>query len=247
MNISKRAAPRLRGEHVLVPVAKVSPNPWNPNVQSEEVYAKQRASIERFGFVAPIVVRAGAKKGTYEIIDGEHRLRVAQDLGLKEVPAWDLGKVDDAEARRLTEVFIHLHGEPDVVKESKLLRELADLSVGVDKEFPDLDGMLASFAEVVPFTSEQLKSIHDAIDFDWNQFGEPPGPSGPGEPDGPGTPGSLGLTFSGLSCEQLASVEEALSVAGAKGGAGRAEALVAISRFYLAAKAGADAEGDDEE
>jgi len=40
-----------------LPITKVTPNPWNPNKQTERQYAAEMESICDNGFVMPIIVR----------------------------------------------------------------------------------------------------------------------------------------------------------------------------------------------
>lgn len=65
---------------------------YNPRILSKEQYKHLKASLEEFGFVEPIVINSSSKrKGT--IIGGHQRVKVARDIGLKEVPCveMDLG------------------------------------------------------------------------------------------------------------------------------------------------------------
>lgn len=169
--------PKLRGKATKLDVDKIRPNPWNPNVQDAFMYDRQKASIHTYGFAQPIIVRLAAD-GEYEIIDGEHRWRAAKELGMKQIPAWDLGKVTDTEAKQLVEVFIHLRGNPDLVAEAKLIRSLVDedgLSVDV-------------LAESLPFTTDQLGDLYKSLDFDWDQYKVPPPPDASGGEEGEDSP-----------------------------------------------------------
>jgi len=60
------------------------PNPWNPNVMSPAMYAKELASIRRFGFIDPVAVRRMDTR--YQIIDGENRVRAAIELHIGFIP-----------------------------------------------------------------------------------------------------------------------------------------------------------------
>jgi len=51
-----------------------------------EQHEELKASIKNYGFTVPILV-ARKPDGRYELIDGEHRLKVAQELGYEKVPA----------------------------------------------------------------------------------------------------------------------------------------------------------------
>lgn len=61
----------------------VYPNAYNPNRQTDREFELLCSSMKEDGFTTPILVHAKTK----EIVDGEHRWRAAQHLGLKEIPA----------------------------------------------------------------------------------------------------------------------------------------------------------------
>lgn len=145
-------------EIVRLPTAKIHPNPWNPNRQSEVVARAERESIEHFGFIDPVTVRPHPTvEGEYEVIDGEHRWRTAMDLGYEEIPAVIL-ELTDAEARRLTIVLNETRGDADVVLLGMLLTELQAMT--------DEDG----FAIALPYTSNELDHLLSIGAEDWDQF-----------------------------------------------------------------------------
>ncbi|RUM32384.1 MAG: chromosome partitioning protein ParB [Aquifex sp.] len=60
-----------------------------PEIQrdlSETLIKKLMLSIEKVGFVDPILVVEG-ENGKYEVINGQHRLKAAELLGIREIPA----------------------------------------------------------------------------------------------------------------------------------------------------------------
>ena len=78
----------LKGYEVkitLLPISEIE----IPSIQrdlSETLIKRLMASIEKVGFVDPILVVEG-ENGRYEVINGQHRLKAAELLGIKEVPA----------------------------------------------------------------------------------------------------------------------------------------------------------------
>ena len=104
----------------------LQPNKWNPNRMSSETYAKEVTSVKTHGFVVPIIVRT-LDDGALEIIDGEHRWRVAQELGMSQVPVVNLGSVPDAQAKKLTITANELRGVPEPVLMAALVSDLASL------------------------------------------------------------------------------------------------------------------------
>ena len=78
----------LKGYEVkvgLLPVEKIK----IPTIQrdiSETLVKRLMTSIEKVGFVEPILVIEG-EEGFYEVINGQHRLKAAELLGLREISA----------------------------------------------------------------------------------------------------------------------------------------------------------------
>jgi len=100
-----------------VPVESIMPNKYNPNSHSVESFDLLIKSITYFGFTQPIVVN----RSTMEVVDGEHRLRVACVLGYTEVPVCFVD-FDDVKLRYATLIHNRARG-----KENKeLLRALFD-------------------------------------------------------------------------------------------------------------------------
>lgn len=58
------------------------PNTYNPNVHEMKSFNQLIKSVAVFGFTQPIVV----DRKTMQIIDGEHRWRVAAVLDIKKIP-----------------------------------------------------------------------------------------------------------------------------------------------------------------
>jgi ParB family chromosome partitioning protein len=82
-------------------------------------------SIERVGFVAPVVVVQDDGTDTYLIIDGQHRFLAAQELGLKRLPAVIVPT--DVARRMLT---LNVEKEPNIRERSavalSIYRELVE-------------------------------------------------------------------------------------------------------------------------
>jgi hypothetical protein len=128
-----------------VSVDKIFPNPWNPNKQSDFVYEKERNSIRKFGFLDPVLVRS-IPEG-YEIIDGEHRWRAAQEEGLTEIPVNDLGKVSDSVAKQLTIIMNETRGRADYTELGKLMQDI------------NADVKLEELLEVMPFVDSEMDAF----------------------------------------------------------------------------------------
>jgi ParB-like chromosome segregation protein Spo0J len=162
-----------KGMEELVSISKLEPNEWNPNEQSDFIYLREKRSIEKFGFVMPVLVREVGDK--LEILDGEHRYRAMREIHAEGIDIFttpekdhkipkgkiavkNLGVVSDAAAKQLTILMNELHGEADTIKKADLIKGLAD-----EMDFADL-------AELLPYPEDELKNLIELADFDWEDY-----------------------------------------------------------------------------
>ncbi|OGL22467.1 hypothetical protein A2707_04035 [Candidatus Saccharibacteria bacterium RIFCSPHIGHO2_01_FULL_45_15] len=124
---------------VMVKVGELKPSTYNPRTWNEETTKQLTESIQQFGLVDPLLVNGAAeRKGI--VIGGHFRLKVAKELGLKEVPV----------------VYLDI---PDEAKEK-------ELNLRLNKALGDWDWeMLSEFDETllsdVGFSSEEMDLIFD--------------------------------------------------------------------------------------
>lgn len=134
----------------------LSPNDYNPNRMSDEVFAKEIRSIEKNGFIDPVKVRQ-LEDGSLEIVDGEHRWRASMKLGLKSIPAINLGPIPDEQAKKLTIIANELRGAPEPVLLAALLKDLNE-SISIDQ-----------LAAELPMSSAEIDAlVRSASTFDWD-------------------------------------------------------------------------------
>jgi DNA methylase/ParB/Sulfiredoxin domain len=89
-----------------VAIDKLQFDSTNPNKPTKEQIAAIKKSFQRFGYLVPIVVNE-----SYQIGDGEHRALIYKELGIKEIPAYIVAKInDDIERRLLRQTMNKLHG-----------------------------------------------------------------------------------------------------------------------------------------
>lgn len=122
-----------------VSIKELNPAPYNPRKWTEDSVKRLTESIQQFGLVDPIICN-GAPERKNIVIGGHFRLKVAKDLGLKEVPV----------------VYVNI---PDEAREK-------ELNLRLNKAVGDWDWeLLAEFDETllanVGFSSEELDSIFD--------------------------------------------------------------------------------------
>lgn len=131
---------------------KLRGNPWNTNVVSPENEAKIDASIKRFadavpgGMFKPVIVRE-LDDGTLQIIGGQHRVESAIRLGLKQIPYFNLGAIDEKQAKEIGLVDNARYGSDDTLQLAQLLEGLGsidDLSAFMPYTESDFNSIFAS-------------------------------------------------------------------------------------------------------
>ncbi|KND47709.1 MAG: ParB/RepB/Spo0J family partition protein [Parcubacteria bacterium C7867-006] len=140
-----------------VPVSKIKPNEYNPKKFSKEQLTQISESVKRFGFVDPLILN-GAPNRKNILIGGHGRLRVAKELGIKEVPVvyTSISEIDKEK-----ELAIRLHknqGEFDIELlsefDEKFLEDIGFSDEELDGVFIDLDTEEDGFS-----TEKELEKI----------------------------------------------------------------------------------------
>ncbi len=184
--------PEIHLDTRIVKITALVPNPWNPNRMDERLYASTRESIRTNGFVDPVTVcipKAGSDdwpdfpswgKGTFLIVDGEHRSKAATDEEMTEI-AVNVLDLTQAKARRLTLIMLQ-HGDPEASSLLQCLKVLEEqmgeeARIGLPYESADIaklkriaeeaEGGGAAGEEFAYFSfhvaESAAKVIHDAI------------------------------------------------------------------------------------
>lgn len=86
----------MRRTDRVLSIGEIKPNPRNARVHSRAQVRQIAASISAFGFGAPVLVDE-----TLTLIAGHGRLKAAEQLGLKEIPAIELRGLTSAQRRAL--------------------------------------------------------------------------------------------------------------------------------------------------
>lgn len=154
-----------RPELVWLNPGDLRPNRWNPNVMDPDMVAKARASIHAFGFVDPVTARKLVDG--YEIIDGEHRWRIAVEDEIGSIPVMSLGIVTDVIAQQLTIVLNETRGQADPDRLGQLLTSL----MAVETK----DHLLST----LPFTREALDRLTGLPSLTWEALDRPARPQLP--------------------------------------------------------------------
>ena len=128
MSKKKEDAP-VEKEEILklenLPIEKVHPNGWNPNVQDDETFNELTKDIQSDGFDEPIIVVPDeAEPGTYKIISGEHRWKAMRAMGKDTIPAVVKEGWDEVAQKLKTVRRNLLRGRLDAQKFTRLINDI---------------------------------------------------------------------------------------------------------------------------
>lgn len=145
-------------------LSQIDPNPWNPNEMNSTVLTALEESFDEFGpELIPLVVRQLGDR--YQIIDGEHRYKLALKKGIKALPCVVVD-YDDNECKRLTQILNRTRGEDDPIKLKALFESLLedlpkeDVIKGLPYDTPeDLDRVLLGLGEVIHLMPDDDQDI----------------------------------------------------------------------------------------
>ncbi len=130
---------------VEIPLSELKEASWNSNRMKEKTLLKLKNSIAKFGVVENLIVRKISDAG-YEVLSGNHRLKVLKELGVTHAPCLVLD-VDDTRARFLARTINHLHSEDDLGLRAELIKEIL-------KSIPDEEVL-----SILPETAVSLNSL----------------------------------------------------------------------------------------
>ena len=142
-----------------IKINQIKPNKYNPKVTEEHQgrYKTIVAGIKEMGMKTPIDVRE-LEDGTYEIIDGYHRWKACKELGWETIPISSWGKINDAQAKKISILKEKARIPLDLIKTSEILNELAK------------DTSLEELAKQVGYLVPELKEDLKLANFNWNEY-----------------------------------------------------------------------------
>ena len=137
---------------IKIPISDLVFDPSNPNVMTDKQMHGLRASMQKFGYLTPVVVDMHNK-----IADGEHRAIIYKEMGYTEIPAIRMKLETEADRRTLRQVLNKLHGTHDKEKDSDELLHIF--------ESQKLDELALMIAQPKDQLLNILQQYHPEYDF----------------------------------------------------------------------------------
>ena len=130
---------------------------WNYKEEDPQQTEKLKENFKRNGQVENIQIRE-LEDGKYEVVNGNHRLDVMNELNIKECHAYNHGKISLEEAQRLAIETNETRFQTNAFKLGELIKDMSG-TFAIDE-----------MAKTMPFTSEEMNNMIEVLDFDWNTF-----------------------------------------------------------------------------
>lgn len=126
-----------------VKISDLKPDPDNPNRLNKEQISGLRKAMEKFGYLVPIIINENMEVG-----DGSHRVELYKAMGIEEIPAYIVPKINnDIERRLLRQTMNKLRGEHDIKLDADEMALIFEA------------GQLNNLAELIAQERESLENI----------------------------------------------------------------------------------------
>lgn len=144
-------------KYLLLPLTKLKTAEWNYKQNSDELTAKLIANMKRNGQVENLLVRE-LSGGLYEVVNGNHRKEALEKSGCKHAVCYNLGKIADEEAYRISIETNETKFAVDQIQLAKLIKSISD-TVPIEE-------LVASF----PYSQDEVENYLKMNTFDWDNF-----------------------------------------------------------------------------
>lgn len=141
----------------MLKVSSLVPADWNYKNDDDDQAAALLANIRKNGQLESIIVRP-ISKNKYEVVNGNHRLKVFGELGMTEVMCCDVGDITLAQAKLIALETNETRFTNNEAKLSALLKDIA------------LEIPVVELAETLPMSLDIIQDRIASVDFSFDDF-----------------------------------------------------------------------------
>ena len=144
-----------------VSISSIKFDKTNPNVVSDDQMEALSKGMKKFGYLAPVILNE-----KLQVLDGEHRVKVYEKLGEKNIPAYVIN-ANKLDGKMLRQIMNKLRGDHDFradVLEFKQLDDagkLKEFSELIAKPISEFKDKISAFDELMEVSNQKDAEITD--------------------------------------------------------------------------------------
>lgn len=132
---------------------------WNYKTDDDFLAVKLENNIKKNGQIQNILVRE-IDGGKYEVVNGNHRLKILLKMDVKKAVCYNLGKIDVQQAKRIAIETNETEFDKDDFKLVQVINNILN------------SDELTGLENTLPYTADELQNFRDLKDFDWDKHYE---------------------------------------------------------------------------
>lgn len=130
---------------------------WNYKTEDSEKSEKLKNNIKRNGQIENLLIRE-LPTGFFEVVNGNHRLDVMKELGMKTAHVYNFGQLSDRQAMRIAIETNETRFQSDSIKLAELVKDISQ------------DFTAEELSTTMPYTVQEIQDMEKLLDFDFDQF-----------------------------------------------------------------------------
>ena len=140
-----------------IEVSKLIKAKWNYKEEDENQTKKLIANFKRNGQVENIQIRE-LEDGMYEVVNGNHRLDVMNQLKMKNCHVYNYGVITLSDAKRIAIETNETRFQTNAFKLGEIIKELS-----ADFDIKELEATM-------PYSADEMQNMIEVLDFNWDSF-----------------------------------------------------------------------------
>lgn len=140
-----------------IEVSKLIKAKWNYKEEDENQTKKLIANFKRNGQVENIQIRE-LEDGNYEVVNGNHRLDVMNELKMKNCHVYNYGVISLSDSKRIAIETNETRFQTNAFKLGEIIKELS-----ADFDIKELEATM-------PYSADEMQNMIEVLDFNWDSF-----------------------------------------------------------------------------